>query len=47
MRNFIILFAFFFTMAASPIVMKSQAIQDSVWFKPEAETEFIEAMKLF
>ena len=27
--------------------MKSQALQDSVWFKPETESEFTDAMKLF
>jgi ABC-type branched-subunit amino acid transport system substrate-binding protein len=47
MRYSIILLTIFFLLVASSIDMKSQALQDSVWFKPEAESEFTDAMKLF
>jgi ABC-type branched-subunit amino acid transport system substrate-binding protein len=47
MRYSIILLTIFFFLVAASIESKSQALQDSVWFKPDAEGEFIEAMKLF
>jgi ABC-type branched-subunit amino acid transport system substrate-binding protein len=47
MRYSIILITIFFLLVASSIDMKSQALQDSVWFKPETESEFTDAMKLF
>ena len=47
MRYSIILLTIFFFLVASSIEMKSQALQDSVWFKPDAESEFTVAMKLF
>ena len=47
MRKSIILPAILFVMFAFSIQLHSQAQQDTIVFKPEAESEFVNAMKLF
>jgi ABC-type branched-subunit amino acid transport system substrate-binding protein len=47
MRISIILPAILFVMAAFSIEMHSQSLQDAIVFTPEAESGFVDAMKLF
>ncbi len=47
MKNSITLPAIIFVTFAFSICVKSQTQQDSIVFKPEAEREFVDAMKLF